>query len=1570
MSSRPAHGRPVAALASLALTAALFVVVPATSASAADPCTTGGNAIACENSKPGADPSEWDIDGAGDEGLQGFATDISVNVGSTIGFKIKTAARAYSIDIYRTGYYGGLGARKIASVTPSATLPQTQPQCVTDAATELYDCGNWAVSASWAVPATAVSGVYIAHLHDPVTNDESHITFVVRNDASTSAVVFQTSDPTWHAYNTYGGSDFYQGAANGRSYKISYNRPFATRNGVTSRDFYFSAEYAMVRFLERNGYDISYIAGVDSDRYGSLIKKHKVFLSVGHDEYWSAAQRANVEAARDAGVNLAFVSGNEVYWRTRYENSVAGPSTSYRTLVSYKETWSNGKIDPSNQWTGTWRDPRFAAPSQGGNLPENGLTGTAYSVQGHDLPVTVSSGEGKYRLWRNTSLTSLSPGATQALAEHTVGYESDEDYLNDARPQGLIRLSTTTGYAYERLVDWGNTTVRDSTTTHHLTLYRAASGALVFGAGTVQWAWGLDQTHDGDGAPADSRMQQATVNLLADMNAQPGTLMSGLSAASRSTDTQAPQATIVSPAASTVVPSGTQVTVTGTASDLGGGSVAGVEVSTDGGTRWKPATGTTSWSYTYVQSGQGAWPIKARAIDDSANIGAPTTRQLQVSCPCSLFGPATPSTVATDGSPLEFGLRFTPTIDGFVRGVRFYKGAGNSGTHSGSLWSAAGIRLATVTFTGETAVGWQTATFSTPVSVTTGTAYVVSYTAPQGHYAYALGAFEAAGVSAYPLSVAGGFGATPAGTYGQPGAFPTQSFGSSHYFVDPVFTTVDDTPLTVGQVSPLASATSVPASTPLRATFVKPVEPTSVSMSVTPSGGSAIAGTTTYDQTTKTATFAPSAPLALGTTYAVHVVAQDLQGKPLQGGGDWSFTTVLPPQTSGVCPCSLFDDSTTPETLDVPDQNAVTVGVRFSSTRPGSVTALRFYKAPGNTGTHVGTLWTTDGQVVARGTFTDEGSTGWQTLTLSQPAAIARDVEYVASYRTTVGHYSATIGGLSAADASRLPLRTPAGGAGVYSYADAAPTNRSATNYLVDVVFKPSADPLVLTAGVPLAGDPGTALDSSISAAFSVPLAAGAGLRLSAGGQDVAGTTSTSADRRRLTFATAAPLTTATTYTVTAHHLVSVDGATSPDITWSFTTAGADGCPCTMFGTEVPGAPSVDDPAQVELGVAFTPTADGAVTGVRFYKGPGNGGVHTGSLWSATGQRLATATFTAETDSGWQTALFPSAVQVEPGVTYVASYLAPQGHYGATSSYFASPRVRGPLTAPAGNNGRYVYGGGFPTGSWGSTNYFVDALFVKTAPALPVVTSTIPSAGAAGVPSSGAVSAVLSKVPASGTPTLTLRVGGATVTGNSVFDPATRRVTMTPAAPIPAGVAVTVEVSLGGVPLAGGSWTFTTAAAVASGVSLWQDSEIPTLLSIGNSTAVQVGTRFAASTPGRVVAIRFYKGLGSDGQHTVNLWGPDGSLVASAPSSAESAAGWQVVPLPSPAVLEPGQTYVAAVHAADGLYSATVGELGAARVRGVLSTPPTGGAYVYGTGLPAAFSSAGYGVDVVFVPGE
>ncbi len=120
--------------------------------------------IAQENQLAGSPASEWDIDGAGSDNIQGYAAQISVNHGERIDFKIDTDADDYRLDIYRIGYYGGMGARKVATVQPSVSLPQNQPDPIVDFDTGLVDAGNWRVSASWNVPSDATSGVYIAKL--------------------------------------------------------------------------------------------------------------------------------------------------------------------------------------------------------------------------------------------------------------------------------------------------------------------------------------------------------------------------------------------------------------------------------------------------------------------------------------------------------------------------------------------------------------------------------------------------------------------------------------------------------------------------------------------------------------------------------------------------------------------------------------------------------------------------------------------------------------------------------------------------------------------------------------------------------------------------------------------------------------------------------------------------------------------------------------------------------------------------------------------------------------------------------------------------------------------------------------------------------------------------------------------------------------------------------------------------------------------------------------------------------------------------------------------------------------
>jgi hypothetical protein len=771
-----------------------------TTAGSSGDCESPANPIVAENCLPGNPASEWDIAGEGDTSIQGFATEISVNRGQTVQFKIDTDADAYALDIYRMGHYQGQGARKLATVQPEVTLPQNQPACLTEPETGLIDCGNWAVSVSWDVPAGATSGIYFARAVRADTGGASHIFFIVRDDSSSSELLFQTSDTTWQAYNDYGGNSLYAGSPAGRAYKVSYNRPFRTRAVAGGRDWVFNAEYPMVRWLEANGYDVSYISGVDSDRRGALLLNHDVFLSIGHDEYWSGLQRSNVEAARDAGVHLAFFSGNEIFWKTRWESSIDGSETPYRTLVCYKETHANAIIDPEDPptWTGTWRDPRFSPPADGGQ-PENALSGTIFHVNSApvDTAIVVPEAEGKLRFWRNTDIATLSPGTSSTLTNGTLGYESDEDRDNGHRPPGLIRLSATTIDNASILLDYGST-YGPGTASHHMTLYRHASGALVFGAGTVQYAWGLDAVHDRGNQPPDVRLQQATVNLFADMGVQAANLQAGLVAASASSDATAPVSVIAAPEPGTVLPTGSVVTISGSASEAGGGVVGGVEVSFDDGASWHPATGRDTWSYNWAANGSGSVTIISRAVDDSGNLetpGAGVTVSLGTDLVCTsncTIWPANtlPGTIDEgDASPVELGVKFTADFDGVVTGVRFYKAAANTGTHIGNLWTGSGELLASTTFVSETASGWQQENFDTPVSIDANTVYIISYYTPVGHYSSDASYFSTRGINNPPLhALQNGFsGPNGVYAYGLASSFPSDDYFSSNYWVDVVF---------------------------------------------------------------------------------------------------------------------------------------------------------------------------------------------------------------------------------------------------------------------------------------------------------------------------------------------------------------------------------------------------------------------------------------------------------------------------------------------------------------------------------------------------------------------------------------------------------------------------------------------------------------------------------------------------------------------------------------------------------------------------------------------------------------
>jgi methionine-rich copper-binding protein CopC len=1434
----------------------LALVPPHAAHASTDPCSYANiNPIPCENAQLGTDPSISNIAGGDSTSVLGFATDISVNHGGTISFKISTTSKSYTIAIFRIGYYQGLGARQVATVTPNSVVKQ--PACLTVSATGLIDCGNWSVSATWTVPQSAVSGIYYALLTDNLSN-LSHIPFIVRNDSSTSDIVFKTNDTTWEAYNDYGGNSLYYGNTSsgcgasgqyscGRAYKVSYNRPFNLENqggGYGTSNYVWYAEYPMVRWLEANGYNVGYISSIDTERAPALLRNHKVILSAGHDEYWSAGERTALQNAASAGVNIVSLAGNTSFWKTRWESSVDGSNTAYRTMVSYKETVDNQVEDPLDPptWTGTWRDPRFSPPADGGR-PENALLGTFFAVNRGSAAPVITAPFARLRLWRDTSVASLTGSQTATLGAQTIGYEWDVDSDNGFRPAGLFDAAATSVSVPELLQDYGNT-YSPGTAIWAPTLYRAAGGGLVFSAGTVQWAWGLDVNHDTDPdtgpTTPDVTMEQATVNILADMSAQPATIQAGLVQTSASTDTTAPTSTITSPAAGATVYAATTVAISGSATDTGGGVVAGIEISVDNGATWHKANlavaaTPVTWSYSWTPTSVGVVTIKTRAVDDSANLETPSAGvNVTVAprpCPCTLFSasavPGTPNT--GDAAAVELGVKFTADTPGTVSGVKFYKSSSNSGTHTGSLWSASGTLLATGTFTNETASGWQTLTFASPVVIQANTQYVVSYHTNTGYYSSDAGYFNAR-YDAPPLhapssAASGGNGVF---IYGS-SAFPTQSYSASNYWVDVIFSSSSGAGLVpqVTNISPAQNATGVTINTTVTAQFNENVTGSSIQFTLTGPNNNTVAGTTTYDPNTFTATFTPNAVLTGMITYTATVSgATDANGHVMAAPMSWSFTTqatsTTPPtvsatvpaaNTAGVglnapvsatfneavtgssiqftltgpnsqavsgatmyngtsnittftpsaplsagsrytatisgaasltgvpmsapyswsfttltCPCSLFAANSVPANVTASDNAAVELGMKFTTDVNGYIAGVRFYKGPSNTGTHLGSLWSASGTLLAQVTFTNETASGWQQAIFSQNVAVTAGTTYVVSYHTSAGFYSYTSSGF-ANGVDNGDLHAPSGGTsggnGVYAYgATQFPTSTyNATNYWVDVVFEftdVNLNPPSVTAVSPTANANGVAVAAPVTATFSQAVTSSS-IQFTLTGpnsQVVSGTTSYNNGTNTATFTPSAALSTTTSYTA------SVSGATTPagvsmssPYTWSFTTTGP--CPCSIFSPiSVPASITVQDSSSLELGMKFTSDVSGHVTGVRFYKGSSNTGTHTGSLWTASGTLLAQVTFTNETASGWQQATFSTAVAITAGTVYVVSYHTTVGFYSANGGYFNSAVDNAPLHAVTNGispNGVYAYGGiQFPSNSYNATNYWVDVVFTTT----------------------------------------------------------------------------------------------------------------------------------------------------------------------------------------------------------------------------------------------------------------
>jgi uncharacterized protein DUF4082/concanavalin A-like lectin/glucanase superfamily protein/galactose oxidase-like protein/Big-like domain-containing protein/purple acid phosphatase-like protein len=819
----------------------------------------------------------------------------------------------------------------------------------------------------------------------------------------------------------------------------------------------------------------------------------------------------------------------------------------------------------------------------------------------------------------------------------------------------------------------------------------------------------------------------------------------------------------------------------------------------------------------------------------------------------TVFAPTdAPGGDALSDSPIEVGMKIRSSQDGFITALRFYKQTSNTGSHVGHLWGAGGQLLATASFDNETATGWQQVELSQPVAITANTTYVVSYYSAAGKFAWSPGFFTSTiGAGALTAPADGIFGGNGVYRYGAASGFPTDSWNGTNYWVDAVFSTAppsDTRPPQVSGFTPADGSGDVPTSTAPTVTFDEPMTASTVNatnVSLKNELGTAIPASVSYDAPSRTATLTPTAALPLGHTYTVTVKGgatgvADTAGNRLAADKTWSFNT------SAACPCSVFNATEGPLDDAVNDQ-PIEVGMKLRSSEDGFITALRFYKQPSNTGTHVGHLWAADGTQLAEVTFTNETASGWQTELLPQPVQITKNTTYVTSYYAASGRYAWSPGYFGSA-VNRTPLSAPsdaaAGGNGVYKYGASGYPSATfgATNYWVDASFERTrpADtrPPRVSSATPAANAKRVPVDSKVEITFDEPLdrptVNTGSILLSDAAGPVPGTVTYDETTRKATLTPSAPLSFGKTYQVTLKSgnagVTDIAGNRLPaDQTWSFSTPPQ--CPCRIFDptNEGPSSASAAHDQPIEVGVRFKSAEDGFVTALRFYKQANNVGTHVAHLWAPDGQLLASVTFTSETASGWQNVDLPNPVAITKDTVYTASYYSPSGFFPFDQGYFGSAKDSGMLTAFAdsdGHNGVYKYGAsGFPTSSFGATNYWVDLTFDRTVPPDtrgPVVTDVTPTGGASDVARSANIVADFDEQLAPTTingSTFTLKGDtGVAVPATVSYNAQTREATLDPSVPLAyqTTYTATLKGGTGGVTDAAGNaltadktWSFT-----------------------------------------------------------------------------------------------------------------------------------------------------------------
>jgi len=422
----------------------------------------GDNWVAAENRREGT--RAWRINHLGaPDAIEGWADRVSAAQGDQVRLFVSTSAPSFHVEAYRMGWYAGLGARLAwrSEQVPGSRQPPPQATPGTNMIST-----RWRPSLTVTVDPAWPPGDYLLKL--VASSGQRYVPLTVRDDESRAALVVLNAVTTWQAYNLWGDHNLYRGPAASpatRSRVVSFDRPY-DQAGHGAGDF-LGNEYPLVQLVERLGLDVTYWTDVDLHQHPERLTAHRGLISLGHDEYWSTRMRRGAEAAREAGVNLAFLGANAIFRHIRLQPSPTGPD---REEVNYK-SWS-AKDDPAwgtdpAEVTTEWR----AAPL---NDPESRLLGNLYECNPADAPGVVVEPSSWLFAGAGVRAGSVLPGL--------VGPEYDRVQAGAPRPDGVELL------LHSPLTCRGRASFADAT------YYTAASGAGVFDSGTSSWVCQLNQT--------------------------------------------------------------------------------------------------------------------------------------------------------------------------------------------------------------------------------------------------------------------------------------------------------------------------------------------------------------------------------------------------------------------------------------------------------------------------------------------------------------------------------------------------------------------------------------------------------------------------------------------------------------------------------------------------------------------------------------------------------------------------------------------------------------------------------------------------------------------------------------------------------------------------------------------------------------------------------------------------------------------------------------------------------------------------------------------------------------------